>query len=251
MHPYQKAELLLKLRSQILANEQAAVPPDATTLSTGIPPLDGVLPSGGIRPGSLVEWLSEPGGGAQSLAMLLVREACRTGRYAVVLDDGQFYPPAAALWGVPLQQLIIVRTPQPAEALWAADQALRSPAVAAVWLHQDRLRPHDFRRLRLAAGAGTAIGLLFRPLRVHGQPSWADLQFAVKPLPSPQHRRLHVELTRCRGGNAGAEVNIELETCHEANPLSASAPLARSATARRRAKSARPADPAAAEIRPR
>ena len=80
------------------------------TVATGFPSLDRLLPAGGVRRGSLVEWLaSGDAGGAISLACAV---ACRLAdpRWAdqsrasqastiVVVDRGQrFYPPAVIPW---------------------------------------------------------------------------------------------------------------------------------------------------------
>jgi hypothetical protein len=130
----------------------------------------------------------------------------------VVVDrDRQFYPPALAAWGIPLPRLVVIHADDDAQALWAADQALRSRATAAVWFRRDRLAPHDARRLRLAAEEGGALGVLFRPVGVRGWPTWADVQMAVRPRPATRGRRLRLEVTRCRGKVAGAAVDIDFD----------------------------------------
>ena len=100
---------------------------------------------------------------------MLTWAACRSPGVVVVVDrDGQFYPPALAAWGVPLERLIVVRAAADADALWAADQALRTghrrggAAAAAVWFRCDRLAPHDFRRLKLSAEEGGSLDVFER-----------------------------------------------------------------------------------------
>ncbi len=81
---------------------------------------------------------------------------------------GDFYPPAAAQLGIPLERLLIIRAAQPSEALWACEQALRCPAVAAVIVALPRpIDAHASRRLQLAAesGSGLAFLLLDRSMR--------------------------------------------------------------------------------------
>lgn len=205
-HWHAKAELLSRLRNEIAAYERSGPGSDRPIVSTGWPALDRALPLGGIRRGSIVELLDACSGcGAETLAAVMMRSAARSPDHAtkpiVIVDrDRQFYPPALAAWGIPLERIVMVQPASDADALWAADQALRNRSLGAVWLRRDRLAPHDFRRLQLAAEDGESLGLLFRPMRVRGQPSWADLQLIVEPRPSTEHRILHVEMTRCRGG---------------------------------------------------
>ena len=111
-------------------------------------------------------------------------------------------------WGYGLAQMLVIRSTSEEEELWALDQALRCRGVGAVLAPLTKLDVHDFRRLQLAAECGGTLGLLLRPANVRGDPSWADLQLAVRPRASPSGRRLCVEVVRCRGGTAGR--NIEL-----------------------------------------
>jgi hypothetical protein len=138
-----------------------------------------------------------------SLPLLAAREACREGGLLVVIDPARtFYPPAAAVWGIDLQRLIVVHPKSARDAVWAGVQSLRSPAVAAVWMDCSAglldcsrgLRPRRkaaglteagyseraFRRLQLAAQAGRAVGLVVRPVSARGQPSWADVRLGVE-----------------------------------------------------------------------
>jgi protein ImuA len=208
-----RAELLSRLRDQIAACERPPADPGRPALQTDWPALDRVLPLAGVRCSSLIELLDRRSGcGAETLAAVLTRAACRSPGVVVVVDpDRQFYPPALAAWGAPLGRQVVVHAAGDADALWAAVQALRSRAAAAVWLRCERLRSHDSRRLQLAAEEGGALGLVFRPARARGQPTFADVQLAVEPRPSPRGRRLRVEVARYRGGVAGAVAEIEFD----------------------------------------
>jgi len=257
-----------QLRRQIAAVESGLRAGDAGVLSTGASALDALLPRGGLRRGSLAEWL-EAGvsGGAQTLALLAAREACREGKSLVVVDrQRRFYPPAAAAWGIDLSRLIVIHPAHDADELWACDQALRCRGIAAVWARREQLDPRDFRRLQLAAENGGTLGLLVRSARARGQPSWAEVQFVCGPLPVgrpfqavhkvcdglerpsyPSGWRLCVELTRCRGSHPGQSVELEIDEWtgqirtrsesegsprHETHPLRPAAQLAPPAAGR-------------------
>ena len=129
----------------------------AAIVSSCCEALDRLLPAGGFRRGTLVEWLSNSSGsGAGTLAMLVARQAALEGGAVVVMDRHHwFYPPAAAALGVDLEHVIIVRPDTARDEIWALDQSLRCPGVAAVWSSLgDQLDQRDFRRLQLAAEIG-------------------------------------------------------------------------------------------------
>lgn len=179
-------------------------------LSTGWPPLDALLPAGGLRRGALVEWLAAgPGSGAAMLAWGTAQQAVQAGGAIVVLDRRRrVYPPALAAWGVDLERVIFVQPENAQDESWAWDQALRCPGVAAVWGWVERLDSRLFRRWQLAAEASGCVGLLLRPCGVRDQPTWAEVRWWVEPRPAAAGRRMRVELLRCRG--AGGKRSVEL-----------------------------------------
>src|SRR5947209_5112209 len=127
----ERAELVIRLRDAIASGGRGD--PDLALLSTGWPTLDHALPGGGVRRGALVELVGVgPGSGTATVAAALTRAACRSPGVVVVVDQtGEFYPPALAA-RVSFDRLVIVRPASDADTLWAADQALRSRAAAAV-----------------------------------------------------------------------------------------------------------------------
>ncbi|HEX5104665.1 MAG TPA: hypothetical protein VFV87_12680, partial [Pirellulaceae bacterium] len=153
------------LRRQVQRLEKSLPLADDRPLSTGSPALDALLPGGGLRRGSLVEYLSPgAGSGTGSLALCAAREACAEGRALVVVDRRRtFYPPAAVTWGFDLANLLMLQPADDAAELWAIDQALRCPGVGAVYAPCGALDVRDFRRLQLAAEAGGTLGILLRP----------------------------------------------------------------------------------------
>lgn len=177
--------------------------------------LDQLLPDGGFRRGTLVEWLSRSSGdGAGTLSMLVARQAALEGGTVVVVDRNHwFYPPAAARLGINLEHMIVVRPDTVRNEIWAIDQSLRCPEVAAVWSPLGpQLDQRDFRRLQLAAEAGGNLGLLLRPSTLRGKPTWSDVQLLVEPRPTQTDhvRRFHVQLTRCRRLQSQTKLDLEL-----------------------------------------
>ncbi len=181
-------DLVAALRDQIERLEGGRRRQDQNSppapVSTGCEALDRLLPGGGLRRGTLVEWLARgEGAGAETLAVGVAVQACRDGGALVVVDGRrQFYAPAAARLGIELGRMIVVQAAAEADQAWALDQALRCPAVAAVLAWAARLEGRGFRRLQLAAEQGGGLGLLMRPADALKEPSWADVRFWVEPM---------------------------------------------------------------------
>ena len=270
------ATTLAGLAEKIAAIEAAARPAREGCVSTGSAALDRLLPERGLPRGTLVEWLAMgpasggekmglapstrhalPGGagnrevpvpiflqpsGAASLALLAAAEAARTSGAVVVVDrPGAFYPPAAAALGLELDRLILVRPTTARDEAWAVDQALRSRGVAAVWCPLETIAERTLRRWQLAAAGSGALGLLVRPAAARDAPSWAELRWAVQPLPGggDGRRRLRVELLRPRTAIdcpvTEFTFNAVKSSSHETHPVHLAAALARRAPRRRRA----------------
>jgi cell division inhibitor SulA/protein ImuA len=238
-----RSRLVEELRRQVGRWEVSSLD-EETAFSSSLAGLDRLFPGGRLRYGMLTEWLSGLArSGAVTLSLLAAREACRPGGVLVVIDRLQmFYPPAAADWGIDLGRLLIVRPQNVRDELWAAVQALRSPAVAAVWAMIGRLDCRAFRRLQLAAQAGHTLGLLLRPAYARGQPSWADVRLEV----GGEGGRRKAE----GGGNKAAIRNLqsspppspfrlpprEVSSNHDAHPLPLASKLADPAAPSRSAR---------------
>ncbi len=238
-------EIVARLRDQIRCIERNHPVAGESVLHSGCDPLDRLLPDGGIRRGSLAEWLEGgAGSGAGTLALHYARQACCEGGVLVVVDRlRQVYPPALAAWGISLSRVIWVHPRDMREEVWVWDQALRCPAVAAVWGEIERIDGRSFRRLQLAVEDSGGVGLLLRPWSARWQPTWADVRLLVEPRCDQRGRRLCVRLLHCRGAAGRGMVELELDEwsgrlqkareTHETHSRDLAAELAR-ATANRR-----------------
>ncbi len=142
--------------------------------ATGHAALDRELPGGGWPIGTLSEVLHDEAGIGEVgfLAGALAR-ASEGGRMIAWVNAPHLpYAPALHAAGIALERCVVVRPAQREDALWSAEQALRSGACGAVllWLASAmspaRARSGDYawlRRLQLAAQAGRSLAVLFRP----------------------------------------------------------------------------------------
>lgn len=169
--------------------------------------------------GGLVEWLFDgDGAGAVSLALLATRTTASHDLSVVIDGRGEFYAPAVAALGIDFRSTVFVRPERIADALWSAEQALRTPGVGRVVCEAEKLSPQVFRRLQLAAETGGSLGVLLRPENIRHQPSWAEFRLLIRPLAmaDPQNsampkRRFLVELLKAKRQFAGGTCLWELD----------------------------------------
>jgi protein ImuA len=230
-----RAEVIRELRERLQSLEQSHHDVGRATWSTGIAPLDRLL-GGEVKSGTLIEWLADAdGAGAATLALLsAVRLLRETSGVLVVVDpSGEFYPPAAAQLGVPLDRLVVVRPRGAKETLWTIEQSLRSRGAMIVFANLGRLDGRVFRRLQLAAETGGGVGFLMRPLSCRAEPTWAESRLLVESAPTEGNgRRLRV--TSLRGQDASG--TIDLEVCDETGDVRLAPRLAAAKTSPRSAR---------------
>lgn len=174
---------------------QLGAAPDKARQATGHAALDAALPHGGWPDPGLSEVLA-PLDGMGELALVwptLARLTAAGERVALVAPP---YRPNAPAWfsaGLDLRRLHIIDA-APRNALWAAEQCLRSGACKAVLCWPQRADDRALRRLAVAAETGQALGIAFRPLREAANPSPAALRLQLEG-------RATVRVLKCRGSH--------------------------------------------------
>ena len=161
-------------------------------VDTGHPTLSVQLPGGGWPVGTLVDLhVQQPGiGEMRMLRPALESVAVRR----IVLLQPPHPPQAVALaaMGLPPSQLIWLRAERTADALWAAEQVLRSASCGALLFWPDQIgnggrqrtaRPEHLRRLHLAAQAGETLFFMIRPIAAAQDASPAPLRLSLRPAP--------------------------------------------------------------------
>jgi hypothetical protein len=192
---------------QLQAARRTTLPP----CPTGLTKLDAAL-GGGFACGCVHELLAPAdGAAARSLALWTAARAVghppdtcpteapaatkrsqtppsfpdqRPAEWVFYIDTGgDFYPPGAVQLSLPLERLLVIRTPRTADALWVCEQALRCHAVAAVVLPIRTVDAYASRRLQLAAETGGGLGFLLRS-EGRGGHTFAATRLRLDPLPS-------------------------------------------------------------------
>lgn len=155
----------------------------ARCLDTGFAALSAQLPGGGWPLGSLVDLLVQQHGIGE--LRLLQPALAALEQRPIVLLQPPHEPQALALaaLGLDPSQLLLVRSgARAADALWAAEQILRSGCCGALLMWQKQARGETLRRLHLAAQSGETLFCLLRPLAAAQEASPAPLRLSLRPV---------------------------------------------------------------------
>ena len=251
----------IALRDQVRRLEQPSALRHGV-LPFGVAAIDRALPGGGLALGAVHEILGssgdeEDGAAAAGFAAgIAARLGPRAGNDAPVLwclKRPDLYGPGLLAHGLDPARLVLVRASRDEDILWAIEEGLRSPGLAAVIGEIGRLPMVASRRLQLAAEhSGVTAFLLRRWRNAHeaaaerNRPSAALTRWRITALPSvpirpslrvdrasPASRgelgkglgrpRWRLELLRCRGGEPAA---WDVEISDATGSLSLSAGLA-------------------------
>jgi protein ImuA len=209
------AELSERIRAIERTRHRSA--PETDFIPPGLPALGRLLSTPGWPRGCLVEWLAEGrGSGSTGLALWASRPAWRDNLLVMIDSRRELHAPAAVPFAVDLSRAVFIRSEQPHDALWSAEQALRTRGIGAVVCDVEKLSSQACRRLQLAAEIGGGLGILLRPAKARGQPSFAEYRFLVQPLLPPSttdasmSRRWRVELVRARRQFVERSIVVEL-----------------------------------------
>lgn len=201
------------------------------SVPSGFPQLDAELPGGGWPSGSLAELLPAHDGIGELrvLGPALAHLARGGGRLAWIAPPYLPYAPALAAAGIAPGQVLIVRAPCARDALWAAEQALRSAACGAVLVWPGAAKYAALRRLQLAAEGTRALALVFRAPQAAGEASPAALRLALHAAAGG----VAVRILKRRGAVCARPIAIDLDRPHAAVACAPPPePAARSADAR-------------------
>jgi hypothetical protein len=174
-------------------------PPTSSSQPTGHASLDAALPTGGWPEAALSEILLA-GQGVGELQLVwpaLARLSAEGERIVLVAPPYMPYPQAWQNAGVDLRQLSIIQASE-RDALWAAEQCLRSGSCGAVLCWPHKADDRALRRLQVAAETGSTLAFAYRSINEAINPSPAALRIAIDARPA------QLRVLKCRGGLARA-----------------------------------------------
>lgn len=186
--------------------------PAGDLVSTGYRGLDEAI-GGGWPTGTLVEVMTFGGGlGRSSLLLPVLSTLTQSGKAIAWLPaaDEQPYAPTLRAAGVDLTRVLITNVQDHHQRLWGAEQCLRSGACGAVVMTEMRtITDPMLRRLKLAAGAGSAIMFVLRTDTAAESPSPASLRLRVRAAPFALTQR-EVTILKC-GGHPPRSITLDLD----------------------------------------
>jgi len=224
---------LVSLRRQLAALESGGR--TVSVLPFNLAAIDAGLPWGGLPLSALheIESIGAQGeDGAMAAAFLAGILARLAPKRPVLwcLRCADLHAPGLALYGLAPGRLLLACTQNDQEALWAMEEGLRNPALAAVVGEIEALSVPASRRLQLAAETSCVTGFVLHRQSAISAASSAVTRWRVSalpgmPTPEPGLGRplWRVELLRCRGGVPAA---WDVEACNATGYVSLPAALA-------------------------
>ena len=167
------------------------------TLSTGHDALDEALPGHGWPTGAVTELVNDTAGcGELSLLLPVLARLSRQGHQIVMVDPPWIpYPSALHGRGMSVEKLLLIRTQNRKESLWACEQVVRGMSGGAMLAWPDTLSFGELRRLQLAARSSQKTVFLFRDQKAANTSSPAALRLQL----TPDDGDLQIRVLKCRG----------------------------------------------------
>ncbi len=176
-------------------------------VDTGYPSLSAELPGGGWPVGALIDLLVQQTGVGE---LRLLRPALSSlGKRPVAFLQPPLTPDALGLSyiGLSLHELMLVKAPGTADALWSAEQILRAGSCGALVFWAQHVKASSLRRLHLAAQASEILFVMVRPLVAAQESSPALLRLGLRPAEDG----LTVDIVKRRGPAWVDPLSIKLQ----------------------------------------
>ncbi|MCP4045788.1 MAG: translesion DNA synthesis-associated protein ImuA [Gammaproteobacteria bacterium] len=176
------------------------------TLSTGHSALDEVLPGNGWPLGAVTELVNDTTGcGELSLLLPVLAQLSQKDRWITMIDP-PWIPCPSALHGrgLALEKLLLIRTQNRSESLWACEQVVRGIAGGAMLAWPETLSFGELRRLQLSAKSTRETVFLFRDRKATNTSSPATLRLQL----TADDGDLRVKVLKCRGQRPTSSIHI-------------------------------------------
>ena len=176
--------------------------------ATGFPTLDQELPEQGWPQHGLVELLCPRWGiGEIPLLSSAMAQLSQQGRWLVWVSPPWLpYAPGLLSAGMNLKQLLVIKTQNDKDCLWAMEECLQSGSCSAVLGWPQKPLPQHLKRLHIAAQKGDSLCWLMRPENCSQQPSPAPLRIAMGTLQG----HLSLRILKRRGSWASDWIKLPL-----------------------------------------
>ena len=176
------------------------------TLSTGHASLDEALPGNGWPMSAVTELVHDTSGcGELSLLLPVLARLSQENHWIVMVDPPWIpYPSALHGRGLALEKLLLIRTQNRNESLWACEQVVRGISGGAILAWPGALSFSELRRLQLAAENTPKTVFLFRDGKITSTSSPTPLRLQL----TADDGDLQVRILKCRGQRPVSGIRI-------------------------------------------
>lgn len=180
--------------------------------STGIEPVDYLLPHGGIPFGQLIEIAGPASSGKTSLLYKMLAKITGEGSAVYIDLNNSFFPSAATYYGVDIDHLAIVKAADVLTGLRAAEILLQHQKTACVIIDlvdEKKILPMTLlHRLRMQTVKSRALTIFLTEDNSQIIPSSiVSLRLSISRL---SRRRIEIEVSKSRVSKEGLKTQMEL-----------------------------------------
>lgn len=181
--------------------------PDSGSLS-GYPELDAGL-EGGLPTQGVIDIHSDIGIGELRLFLpyILQRQARQQHLLVIIAPPLQINGEMLAELGIDLNQVLVIRPGDQQQALWAAEQCLKSDCCHTVLSWLQNLEIHQVKRLQLAAKQSHAVQVIFRQQQTQGLSLPVTLSMSLQP----QAQGLRIKVNKRIGSWRHQDIQLNMQ----------------------------------------
>ena len=211
-----KAEVIRKLRDDILHMQGFTAPEKSSALPFGLSPIEAVFPNGIFPTGTIHEFLNtsleHAAASSGFLAGLLSTLMQYEGACLWISHHRTLFPTALPTFGVSPDRIIFIDLKTEKDVLWATEEALKCEGISAVIAELGSISFAQSRRLQLVVEHSKVTGFILRKDAMKIGTTACTARWQVTPLPTePEyelpglgHPRWKVELLKVRNGHTGS-----------------------------------------------
>ncbi|WP_423840353.1 translesion DNA synthesis-associated protein ImuA [Vibrio mytili] len=174
--------------------------------SSGFSELDSLL-EGGYPPHGVIEMESLGSIGELRLLAPYLESTLSEGITAFIQPPALLSSLFLHSIGLDINQVWVVTPDQPRDALWAAEQCLKSGVCSNVLLWQDELEIHQVKRLQVASEQGTCPLFMLKPIMTNRLSLPVSLSLKIQG----QNQGVRVEVLKRKGGWRKGQVDISFQ----------------------------------------
>ena len=188
-------ELIEHLKQKQWLWQANQTPESQDYYSTGYSLLDQKL-EGGFPKHGVVELQSSQGIGELRLLLPHLQQTSQERLVVFIQPPGYLCAQHLSAQGMDCNKVLLINPNTPKEALWAAEQCLKSGACSNVLLWATDLEVHQARRLQVASETGNCLSFLFKT----EQRSLFSLPVSLSMTLHPHSLGLEITITKRKGG---------------------------------------------------